>query len=106
MVVGWRDGTTDAVEVALCGIGPYETARDMVDGVIVALSDAGWRVLVEQRVMSRGDGRSGRVDVIATRGAEVVAIECDRLTPRAKSIHKLRHVSATGRLVLLRGRRE
>lgn len=44
----------------------------------------------EYRVSDRGDGRSGRIDIIAIKGDLKLAIEIDRKSPRAKSIYKLK----------------
>jgi hypothetical protein len=47
--------------------------------------------------------RRGRIDLVAIREEEVVAIELDRLSPRKKSLTKLGLYPATHRIVLLRG---
>lgn len=48
-------------------------------------------------------GRGGRIDVIAIRGSETLAIECDRKSPRMSSVRKLgRCAYATGKLVVCR----
>lgn len=47
--------------------------------------------------------RRGRIDLVARREGETIAIELDRLSPRKKSITKLNLYPATRRIVLLRG---
>lgn len=79
-----------------------DDARGFQEAVAARLRASGWTVRSEVPVSSRGDGRRGRVDLVAERDGEVVAIECDRLSPREKSLAKLRAMVADARLVLLR----
>jgi hypothetical protein len=68
------------------------------------LEAAGWAVEAEVCVSLPGSARRGRVDLVASQCACRVAIECDRLSPRDKSIRKLLAMSVDVRLVLLRRR--
>ena len=68
----------------------------------VALSEIGFACEREVAVDERGDGHAGRVDLVAERGEERLAIEFDRASPRAKSIKKLSQVSDALRVVVLR----
>jgi hypothetical protein len=69
------------------------------------LADGGWEVVREYPVADRGDGRRGKVDLVATKkfpdGSLSWAIELDWKTPREKSLHKLQQIDAT-RIVVLR----
>jgi hypothetical protein len=72
-----------------------------------------WQIWVQLKLISLGykcelevpvyyqNGRKGRVDIVATKGNEVVAIECDNRTPRSNSIAKIKENFACG-MVLLR----
>jgi hypothetical protein len=56
----------------------------------------------EYPVKERGDGHQGRIDIFAQKDGYDYAIEIDRLTPRDKSILKLKQVDAI-RIILTRG---
>lgn len=64
----------------------------------------GWNTRLEVRVPHSNprSARKGRIDIVAERDNKTVAIECDRITPRAGSVFKLAHFPATLRLILLR----
>jgi hypothetical protein len=64
----------------------------------------GWSLERERRVADRGDGRHGRVDLIATKDRETVAIELDRYSARRKSIIKLGQVPSTCQVIIVRGK--
>ncbi len=82
---------------------PGQSAAEVHAAVQQALLSAGFAVAAEVRVADRGDGRSGKVDVVASRrDGGAVGIEIDRLNPREKSIRKLQAVDG-GRVVVLRG---
>jgi hypothetical protein len=66
------------------------------------LEGAGYETRCEALVFDRGDGSAGRIDIVAKRGEEILAIECDRQQPREKSIAKLTAYDATRRLIVLR----
>src|SRR5712692_9641792 len=57
----------------------------------------------EVRVPDRGDGRSGRVDLVARRPGLTLAIEIDKAAPKPKSIIKIRQIPDAVRVVALRG---
>lgn len=66
------------------------------------LTKLGWAVEVEVPVDSRGDGMSGRVDlVVRPPNGRLVAIECDQWYPRTKSIHKVGLFQDAARVVVL-----
>jgi len=73
------------IESTLAGVN----ARSTQVRVMNALSRDGWKVRWEKPVKSRGDGHSGRIDIIAVKDGKTVAIEVDRNCPRQKSIAKL-----------------
>lgn len=56
----------------------------------------------EVTVADRGDGRKGRIDIVAWADGITYAIEIDRLSPRKKSIYKLEHYPANHRLIVMR----
>lgn len=67
-----------------------------------ALERIGFQVRNEYPVADRGDGHSGRIDIYAVRGTEVLALESDWQSPREKSAFKLRQVAATWRAIVTR----
>ncbi len=67
------------------------------------LEQNGYVCQKEYYVPNRGDGQRGRIDIVAARGDETVAIEFDHLTPREKSIFKLRQMQNAIKIILLRG---
>jgi hypothetical protein len=70
--------------------------------VASGLTRLGFRVQTELPVPNRGDGRTGRIDLLARRGPCIVALELDRKSPRRKSLYKLRHLGYGSRAVVLR----
>lgn len=66
------------------------------------LQSLGYSCIMEYPVPNRGDGRTGRIDIIATNEYESIAIEFDNKTPRKKSLFKLRHSDFDRKIVLLR----
>jgi len=66
------------------------------------LRSKGYTVVLEHPVPDAGNGTSGRIDIIATRKNERLAIEVDRSSPRDKSMFKLKSMSGYTPIVLLR----
>lgn len=66
------------------------------------LSELGFDVKNEYPVPDRGDGRNGRIDVFAEKNGYRLAIEIDRLSPRQKSVIKLKSLDDCDRIILLR----
>lgn len=64
------------------------------------LEEMGWRLKKEFMVEEQANGRRGFCDILVTYPAPL-AIELDRVSPRMKSIMKLKEVSAT-RVIVLR----
>ena len=85
-----REEAIRTVMQLLSGIGVPDEAHEAHEVVAQVLSGSGWSVRREVRVVSRGDGSGGRVDIEATQGGQVVGIEIDRSRPRRKSVAKLR----------------
>ena len=82
-----------------------DDARGMVAAVRACIEGPTIKgvAIPEAHVNDRGDGKPGRVDLVACcPGLPLLFIECDRLSPRAKSIAKLKLLPGR-RLVLLRG---
>lgn len=61
-----------------------------------------YKIQKEVSVSDRGDGRTGRIDIVISDSDRKIAIELDRLTPRKKSIIKLMNLDATERYVVTR----
>lgn len=68
------------------------------------LEENGFTWKSEIAIPDRGDGKSGRIDLIAIRGNEKYAIEIDYVTPRDKSVFKLNNFDDDYvKVILLRG---
>ena len=67
------------------------------------LEKLGFTCQIEHYVKDRGDGKRGRIDIIAKKNGKTIAIEFDNKTPRKKSLYKLNHFDADFKFVLLRG---
>lgn len=74
----------------LCGICVTDNARAAQKEVASWLKGRGYSCTLEVPVADRGDGRTGRIDLVAERDDIRVAIEIDRESPREKSLFKLR----------------
>lgn len=81
---------------------PKPPAAAFQDSIELQFKHAGYETEREVPVPDRGDGRAGRIDLLARRGSEIVAIECDSGRPRRKSEEKLLAFPATQRLIVLR----
>lgn len=77
-------------------------AADFQDLIQQELQSAGFETRREEFVLDRGDASAGRIDLVAKRGGEVIAIECDRQQPRQKSESKLLSYPAHRRWIVLR----
>lgn len=74
--------------------------EDMVASELQAL---GYAIIRQHWVPNRGDGKRGKVDLVAEKGPVRAAIELDRRSPRQKSIFKVNQVKdATFRVVFCR----
>lgn len=81
---------------------PKPPATAFHDFIESQFKKAGYETQREVPVSDRGDGSGGRIDLVARRGAEVVAVELDAERPREKSQTKLLAYPATRRLIVLR----
>ena len=79
------------------------TAGEFQTQVEGLLSGLGLSVRREVRVEDRGDGRPGKLDLVADGHGLKIALELDRLEPREKSLWKLRRFDGV-RVVVLRER--
>lgn len=77
-------------------------SKPFADMVIGLLKKDGRYIKREVRVSDRGDGLSGRIDVVYEDIYGVTAIEIDRKSPRKKSIMKLQNLAADHRFIILR----
>lgn len=85
-------------------LGPLpDDAKAVHDALEAALVAEGMEVAREVEVSDRGDGRVGRLDLVATRDGYSFAIEIDRTAPRQKSITKLLGSGCDAKVVVLRG---
>ena len=94
-----------SLHALLSGHAPLpNSAAGFMARVATVLRLSGWNVRTEVVVPSRGtaDGYRGRIDIVAERAGQVLAIECDTKSPRIKSVHKLAHYAADARIVILR----
>lgn len=88
--VAWARGSVPTdVKCAVGRLPTCDSAVAFSNRVQAALSSIGFDLETEWRVPDRGDGRFGKIDVVATRGDEVIAIELDRKSARKKSVYKL-----------------
>jgi DNA-binding transcriptional ArsR family regulator len=80
---------------------PADDAAAAHDAIEIALRGCRFQTTREVKVADRGDGRPGRIDLVAGRDNTMIAIEIDRESVRPKSLHKLSQVDAF-KLVVLR----
>ena len=66
------------------------------------LISKGYECKLEHKVKDRGDGRAGKIDILAEKGLEKWAIEVDWNKPRKKSLTKLKSMDGFHKIVLLR----
>lgn len=92
----------DDVVAALSAVPADLRAPEFHDAVEQALVALGFACDREVLVADRGDGQRGRLDLVARRGEERIAVELDSHTPRAKSVTKLRGVRDAARVIVLR----
>ena len=76
-------------------------AKDLHDQAEDFFVKAGFLCTREFPVPDRGDGRTGRLDLVVERGGLRIALELDRVSWRDNSLAKLRQIEAT-RVVVLR----
>jgi hypothetical protein len=88
------------------GLTVPDDAKAAHDKITEWLGNLGYDCHKEIWVDDRGDGRRGRIDIVASNNAHTLAIEIDRLTPREKSVFKLKQVNGVIRIILLRGTSE
>ncbi|WP_232001855.1 replication protein [Shimwellia blattae] len=94
---GGREGGSlrDELITLLEGKFDFNKAAALHDAVEAMIIDAGYECIREFRVADRGDGRPGRIDLLASNGeGDVCGIEIDRITPRDKSAVKLKQVAS------------
>lgn len=66
------------------------------------LEASGFEVARQVMVDDRGDGRRGRIDLVASFNGERIPIEIDRKTARAKSVFKVKSFNQESAYVLTR----
>lgn len=101
-----------AVAVATDVPGDVISALSALDGDLSAaafhaaaeatLTGLGFACRREVQVPDRGDGHTGRLDLLAERNGERIAFEFDRAVPRLKSVHKLATVEGAAKVVVTR----
>jgi hypothetical protein len=92
----------DDVRLTIAGLPTDLSARPFHDALQAALSELGFACDREVRVGDRGDGRPGRLDLVAERDGVRIAFELDDRSPREKSVTKLRSVTGAARVIVLR----
>lgn len=99
------DLSTETLDRACSAIGAVvalDDAREQQQAIGAALTEVGFVVVTEYEVPDRGDGRAGRIDLVATRNGVVVAIEVDRVEARDKSLRKLASLPDVLKVLVLR----
>lgn len=87
----------------LSGLCVTDNARAAQEEVASWLEGRGYSCTLEVPVADRGDGRTGRIDLVAERGGNRVAIEIDREKPREKSLFKLRQFDCAKVVIVRNG---
>lgn len=100
----WLKGVDEPLVLqALDSITAEHGSRWFEDTAYHLLRGLGFDVLRQVVVPDRGDGRRGRVDLVAYKETALIAIELDRCWPRKKSIFKVQQIkNATTQLVYCR----
>lgn len=84
------------------GLKVSDHAKTAQYEVVNHLMANGFRCLLEYVIGEYVVGKTGRIDVIAINGDEKIAIEIDNVSPRKRSIIKLKMMGDYSRLILLR----
>ena len=87
--------------LGIAGLAVSDNARIAQEAVQEWFSQHGYACRLEVPVPDRGDGYTGRIDLLATKGSVQVAVEIDRVSAREKSLYKLRQFACC-RAVLVR----
>ncbi len=77
-------------------------AKTAQNEIVKHLKSLGYKCVSEYEVDNRGDGRVGRIDIVATKDDIKLAIEVDNKSPRQKSINKLNSMTNYHKIVILR----
>lgn len=101
--IAYLSGDVDAdLKLFLESVHPCHSEQFHCE-VVRGMKTLGYEVKRNVTVGDRGDGARGRIDVIARRDAELIALELDHSRPRKKSLFKIKHYpNATGRIVVCR----
>lgn len=78
-------------------------AKTAQNETVKYLESKGYFYKTEVVVDERGDGRTGRVNIVAKKNGRTIGIEVDRCSPRKKSINKLKQNDFDTKVVLCRG---
>lgn len=99
--LSWSKGfiPPDVVE-AIPTLPACENAKVLEHSTGHLLRSLGFNVNFHFRIPDRGDGRPGYIDIVACRGEEIIAVECDRLVERQKSIIKLEKFGQPSLIIL------
>lgn len=88
--VAWSTGELPPDLIEACAeLQPTSEASTFHKQTAEMLLSLGFDVKSEVPVPNRGDGRKGRVDLVALREATVLVVECDCISAREKSIRKV-----------------
>lgn len=97
-----NDNNNIPIEIfEITNLSTPDNARQAQEAVRDWLQARGWLCELEYEVPNRGDGRIGRIDIMATKNNCRLGIEVDWQSPREKSIYKLMHEDCK-KLILLR----
>lgn len=101
--IAYLSGSIDASLKSYLESIPLLHADELHAKVLFDLKAMGYQVKRDYLIQNRGDGRRGKLDVLATRDDEVIALELDHATPRRKSILKVNNCpNATARIIVCR----
>lgn len=100
-IVSWstRNIPSDVME-ALPQLPPCDNSETFKHSVGHLLRDLGFDLKYEYDVLLDQNGKKGRIDIVAWRENEILAIECDRVTDRRKSIRNLKSFRQPGMILL------
>ena len=92
----------DILESIISKVNNTQKANQYRNDVAIFLQKDGYSVIKEVKVPNRGDGRKGKIDIVAEINNEKTAIEIDWISPRKKSLFKLENFECKNRIVILR----
>lgn len=96
--------TTHTLLKEVWGVSGFHVSNDAQDArteICEWLAENGFSCKKQYAVQNRGDGRNGKIDILAEKEGATIGIEIDRDSPRDKSIIKLMQIDGE-KVVLVR----